>query len=178
MYQSEVKSICGGHQLRTVLGKYSDSNWCNRTKPKIGKDGPPPPPLGRWRWILTFPTSTKQIRNIFNTNTIWIWTQYKIQVITIQNWKIWGESQLFCKSERMKIQGWKGWRCRLIVDRSTQLYLHFDFICYLLCQQTNTKDTAGQSARCREARMKMDPAKSGLLPPLASISPVAKVVGA
>ena len=38
-YQSEVKSICGGHQLRAVLGKYSDSNWCNRTKPKIGKDG-------------------------------------------------------------------------------------------------------------------------------------------
>ena len=37
--QSEVKSICGGHQLRAVLGKYSDSNWCNRTKPKIGKDG-------------------------------------------------------------------------------------------------------------------------------------------
>ena len=72
----------------------------------------------------------------------------------------------------MKIQGWKGWRCRLIVDRPTQLYLHFDFICYLLCQQTNTKDTAGQSARCREARMKMDPAKSGLLPPLASISPL------
>ena len=37
--QSEVKSICGGHQLRAVLGKYSDSNWCNRAKPKIGKDG-------------------------------------------------------------------------------------------------------------------------------------------